>query len=135
MRYTIATYVGLVRQAGKGPKKLIPFTPRFLPLAGVAAAVETGRRPGGSGSTRKKCVGKFLRARTAESFKDHGELPRIVAHVASTTLSISARNDGLSRSLSFVPIVRVDEFRAGGSVKRIAILRATLIESALSVSQ
>jgi Arc/MetJ family transcription regulator len=52
-----------------------------LPLAGVAAAVETGDDQERLGLDEKKeCVGKFLRARTAESFKDHRELPRIVGH-------------------------------------------------------
>jgi hypothetical protein len=60
-------------------------------MAGVAAAMKTGDDQEGIGLDEKKeRVGKFLRARPAESLKDAGELPRIVSHASDDAVDFGA---------------------------------------------
>jgi len=60
-------------------------------MAGVAAAMKAGEDQEGIGRDEKKeRVGKFLRARPAESLKDGGELPRIVSHAADDAVDFGA---------------------------------------------
>jgi len=60
-------------------------------MAGVAAAVKTGDDQEGIGLDEKKeRVGKFVRARPAESLKDGGELPRIVSHAWDDAVDFGA---------------------------------------------
>jgi hypothetical protein len=60
-------------------------------MAGVAAAMKTGDDQEGIGLDEKKeRVGKFLRARPAESLKDAGELPRIVSYASDDAIDFGA---------------------------------------------
>jgi hypothetical protein len=72
------------------------FSHALLPIAGVAVAMKAGDDQEGIGfNEEKERVGKFLCARSTESLKDGGELPRI-ASMRRTTLSIWARKRGPS---------------------------------------
>ena len=56
-------------------------------MAGVATAMKAGDDQEDIGlDEEKERVGKFLRARPAESLKDARELPRIVSHASNDAI-------------------------------------------------
>jgi len=60
-------------------------------MAGVAAAMKTGHDQEDVGfNEEKERVGKFLRARSTESLKDGGELPRIASHASNDAVDFGA---------------------------------------------
>jgi hypothetical protein len=60
-------------------------------MAGVAAAMKAGDDQEGIGFNKEKeRVGKFLRARSMESLKDDGELPRIASHASNDAVDFGA---------------------------------------------
>jgi hypothetical protein len=60
-------------------------------MAGIAAAMKAGDDQEGIGfNEEKERVGKLLRARSTESLKDGGELPRIVSHAPNDAVDFGA---------------------------------------------
>jgi hypothetical protein len=67
------------------------FSQALLPMAGVAAVMKTGHDQEDVGfNEEKERVGKFLRARSTESLKDGGELPRIISHTSNDAVDFGA---------------------------------------------
>ena len=63
-----------------------------LPLARVAAGVETGNDQESNGfGEKKERVGKFLCAGATDDLEDHGELPRVIGHALHDAVDFSAK--------------------------------------------
>jgi hypothetical protein len=63
----------------------------LLPMAGVAAAMKAGDDQEGIGfNEEKERVGKYLRARSTETLKDGGELPRIASYASNDAVDFGA---------------------------------------------